>query len=412
MSGNTLSITQTGLQGITTALQAVSDNLANANTTGFQSESVEFETLLGSLVGGNMLGGGVGVAGINRDFSQGAIVQSSSPTDMAIQGNGFFVLQDASGNITYTRNGHTIIGPDGTLLGANGSALQGFALSATGVPSGILGSITIPQGVQPPTASANVALNGNVDSTSAVIGVTLDPTDPATYNSSVSVQVFDSLGNSHVVTFFFQNAGPDLSLPPNEVWNWQATLDGSSAGLTNDTGSFSFDNTGNLVSGAIPGSTLDAALTGAAPLSLNLDFSSLTQFAAANATNATADGSGVGTPLAVQVDNMGLVTVSYSNGQLVKIGQVAVASFPSVQGLTLASGGVYQQTIASGSPTIATAGAGAAGTIRPDALETSNVDTTSALVNLVVLQRSFQANAKALQTADNILAYVNQLVTQ
>jgi flagellar hook-basal body protein len=97
---------------------------------------------------------------------------------------------------------------------------------------------------------------------------------------------------------------------------------------------------------------------------------------------------------------------------LVKIGQVAVASFPSVQGLTLASGGVYQQTIASGAPTIATAGAGAAGTIRPDALETSNVDTTSALVNLVVLQRSFQANAKALQTADNILAYVNQLVTQ
>jgi len=153
-------------------------------------------------------------------------------------------------------------------------------------------------------------------------------------------------------------------------------------------------------------------LTGAAPLSLNLDFSSLTQFAAANATSATADGSGVGTPLAVQVGNTGIVSVSYSNGQLVKIGQVAVASFPSVQGLLLTSGGVYQQTIASGSPTIATAGAGAAGSIRPAALESSNVDTTSALVNLVVLQRSFQANAKALQTADNILAYVNQLVTQ
>lgn len=412
MSGNTLSITQTGLQGITTALQAVSDNLANANTTGFQSESVEFETLLGSLVGGNMLGGGVGVAGINRDFSQGAIVQSSSPTDMAIQGNGFFVLQDASGNITYTRNGHTIIGPDGTLLGANGSALQGFALSAAGVPSGILGPITIPQGVQPPTASANVALNGNVDSTSAVISGAIDPTDPTTYNSSVSVQVFDSVGNSHVLTFFFQNSAAVVGPPPTQQWDWLATLDGSTTGLTNNSGSFDFDTSGNLVSGGTPASTLDAALTGAAPLSLNLDFSSLTQFAAANATNGTADGSGVGTPLAVQVDNKGLVSVSYSNGQLVKIGQVAVASFPSVQGLTLTSGGVYQQTIASGSPTIATAGAGAAGTIRPDALETSNVDTTSALVNLVVLQRSFQANAKALQTADNILAYVNQLVTQ
>lgn len=412
MSGNTLSITQTGLQSIVTGLQAVSDDLANAKTTGFQSESVEFETLLGSLVGGNMLGGGVGVAGINRDFSQGAIVQSNSPTDMAIQGNGFFVLRDASGNITYSRNGHTTIGPNGTLLGANGSALQGFALSAAGIPGGILGPITIPQGVQPPTASANVALNGNLDSTSAVIAAPLDPTDPTTYNSSVSVQVFDSLGNSHVLTFFFQNAGPDASVPPNEVWNWEATLDGSATGLTNNTGSFSFDNTGKLISGGIPASALTATVTGAAPLSLNLDFSTLTQFAAANATNATADGSGVGTPLAVQVDNKGLVSVSYSNGQLVKIGQVAVASFPSVEGLLLTSGGVYQQTIASGSPTIATAGAGAAGTIRPDALESSNVDTTSELVNLVVLQRSFQANAKALQTEDNILAYVNQLVTQ
>ena len=412
MSGNTLSITQTGLQGIDTALQAVSDNLANANTTGFQSESIEFETLLGSLVGGNVLGGGVGVSGINRDFSQGAIVQSNSPTDMAIQGNGFFVLQDASGNITYTRNGHTTIGPNGTLLGANGSALQGFTLNAAGIPSGILGPITIPQGVQPPTASANVALSGNLDSTSALISVPLDPTNPTTYNSSVSVQVFDSLGNSHVLTFFFQNAGPDASIPPNEIWNWEATLDGSVTGLANNTGSFKFDNTGALVSGGIPGSALTATVTGAAPLSLGLNFISLTQFAAANATNATADGSGVGTPQAVQIDNNGIVSVSYSNGQLVKVGQVAVATFPSFEGLQLTSGGVYQQTVSSGTPTIATAGAGASGTIRPSALESSNVDTTSELVNLVVLQRSFQANAKALQTEDSVQGYLDQLVTQ
>ncbi len=412
MAGNTLSVTQTGLQSIETALQAVSDNLANVNTTGFQSEWVEFETLLGSLVGGSPLGGGVAVSAIDRDFSQGAIVQSNAPTDMAIQGNGFFVYQDPTGSLVFSRNGHTIIGNNGTLLGPNGAALQGFALNAAGIPGGILGAIVIPQGVQPPTASGNVALNGNLDSTSPVIGVPIDPTDPTTYNSSVSVQVFDSLGNSHVLTFFFQNAGPDASVPPNEVWNWTATLDGSTSGLGNNTGTFSFDNTGVLVSGGIPASPLTAALTGAAPLSLNLNFNNLTQFAAANATNATADGAAVGTPLAVQVDNKGIVSVSYSNGQLVRIAQVAIATFPSVEGLTLASGGVFQQTIASGTPTIATAGAGGAGSIRPDALESSNVDTTSQLVNLVVLQRNFQANAKALQTEDNILGYVNQLQTQ
>jgi len=409
MSGNTLSITQTGLQGVDTALQAVSDNLANANTTGYQSESIDFETLLGSLVGGSTLGGGVGVAGIDRDFSQGAIVQSNSTTDMAIQGNGLFVYQDSSGNQVYSRDGHTIIGAAGTLIGPNGSVLQGFSLNAAGLPSGILGALTIPQGVEAPTASANVALSGNLDSTNAVIAAPLDPTNPATYNSSVSVQVYDSLGNSHVLTFFFQNSGPDASTPPNEIWNWEATLDGSAAGLANNTGSFKFDNTGNMVSGAVPGSALTATVTGAAPLSLGLNFSSLTQFATANAT---ADGNGVGTPLAVQVDNSGIVSVSYSNGQLVKVGQVAVATFPSEQGLALTTGGVYQQTNASGTPTIATAGAGASGTIRPSSLESSNVDTTSGLVNLVVLQRSFQANAKALQTEDSVLGYLDQLVTQ
>src|SRR5580704_10157319 len=130
MSGDTLSIVQTGLQGVDTALQAVSDNLANSNTTGYQSESIDFETLLGSLVGNSQLGGGVGVAGTDRDFSQGAIVQSNSPTDMAIQGNGFFVYQDASGNQVYSRNGHTIVGADGTMQGPNGDALQGFTLNA------------------------------------------------------------------------------------------------------------------------------------------------------------------------------------------------------------------------------------------------------------------------------------------
>ena len=417
MAGDTLAITQTGLQGVDTALQAVSDNLANANTTGYQSESVDFETLLGSLVGNNTLGGGVGVSGIDRDFSQGAIVQSNSPTDMAIQGNGFFVYQDTSGNLVYSRNGHTVIGSNGTLVGPGGAALQGFSLNAAGLPSGILGALTIPQGVLAPTASANVSLSGNLDSTSSVIPSTtsINPADPTTYNLSVSVQVYDSIGNSHVLTFFFQNNGPvTAGQPPvtTDQWSWMATLDGSATGLTKNTGTFNFSTTGALVSGGIPASALTATVTGAAPLSLGLNFSSLTQFATANATSATADGNGVGTPLGVQIDNTGLVSVSYSNGQVVKVGQVAIATFPSEQGLALTSGGVYQQTSESGTPTIATAGAAASGTIESSSLESSNVDTTSSLVSLVVLQRSFQANAKALQTEDSVQGYLDQLVTQ
>src|SRR5271157_3484232 len=143
MAGDSLNVTQTGLQGIETAMQAVSDNLANAQTTGFQSESVNFETLLGEFVAGNALGGGVSANGISRDFSQGGISQVNSSTDMAIQGNGFFVLQDASGNQTFSRNGQVTQSTNGTLLGFNGEQLMGYLLNSSGTPSGALSAIVI-----------------------------------------------------------------------------------------------------------------------------------------------------------------------------------------------------------------------------------------------------------------------------
>ncbi len=411
MAGDSLNITQTGLQGIETAMQAVSDNLANAQTTGFQSESVNFETLLGEFVAGNALGGGVSASGISRDFSEGGISQVNSPTDMAIQGNGFFVLQDASGNQTFSRNGQVTQGADGTLLGFNGEQLMGYLVNSSGTPSGALTSIAIPQGVLAPTASAKTSLSGNLDSTSPVITGTINPADSTTYNTSVSVQVHDSLGNSHVMTFYFQNAGAGTS-PAAENWNWTATLDGSATGLTNNSGTVGFDTSGNIVSGAIPGSALIATVSGAANLSLNLNFSGLTQFASGTAASGTADGNAVGNPQGVSIDSNGVVSVSYSNGQNVNLAQLAVATFTNVQGLQLGDAGAYVQTASSGQPTIATPNTGSAGSIRPNSLENSNVDTTSQLVNLVVLQRSYQASAKALQTQDSILGTLMQIQTQ
>src|SRR5262249_4333697 len=158
--------------------------------------------------------------------------------------------------------------------------------------------------------------------------------------------------------------------------------------LANNTGTLGFDTSGNLISGGIPASPLTATPAGAAPMSINLDLSAMTQFSNPSAVTGTADGNASGGPLAVQVDDKGVVSVSYSNGRIVKVAQVAVATFPSEEGLALSTGGVYQQTVGSGAPTIATAGAGSAGVIRPSALEDSNVDTTSQLISLVVLQRS------------------------
>jgi flagellar hook protein FlgE len=411
MAGDSLNVTQTGLQGIETAMQAVSDNLANAQTTGFQSESVNFETLLGEFVAGNALGGGVSANGVSRDFSQGGMTQVNSPTDMAIQGNGFFVLQDLSGNQTFSRNGQVIEGADGTLLGFNGSQLMGYSVGSTGTPGGALAPIAIPQGVLAPSASTTSSLSGNLDATSPVIAGAINPANSSTYNTSVSVQVHDSLGNSHVMTFYFQNAGPGVS-PVAEKWNWTATLDGSATGLTNNSGVVGFDTGGNIVSGSLPGSALTATIAGAATLSLNLNFSGLTQFASGSAATGTADGHAAGRPQGVTIDSNGTVSVSYSNGQNVKVAQVAVATFSNVEGLQLGNAGAYVQTAGSGQPTIATANSGSAGSIRPNALENSNVDTTSQLVNLVVLQRSYQASAKALQTQDSMLGTLMQIQTQ
>jgi flagellar hook protein FlgE len=405
---NSLSVTQTGLQGVETAMQAVSDNLANSDTTGFKSETAEFDTLLGEFIDGNALGGGIENNGIARDFSQGAIVQTNSPTDLAIQGDGFFVLQESSGAQDYTRNGHMTVSNTGSLLAFNGAEVMGYAVNAAGVATGVLQPIVIPQNTLAPTASGKVAVTGNLDASSSVISGAIDPANASTYNASLNVQVFDSLGNSHVVTFFFQNAGPSGG---NEQWNWLATVDGSTTGVANNTGSFQFNNSGVIASGGVPGSALTATISGAAPLSLGLNFGQLTQFGSANAVTGNADGNSAGRPVGVQVDNNGLVSVSYSNGQSVNVGQVAIATFASEQELALGAGGTYAQTISSGVPTITTPGAGSAGSIRASSLESSNVDVTSQLVSLVVLQRNFQANAKALQTEDNILGTVVQLQT-
>ena len=411
MAGNVLTVIETGLQGVETAMQAVSNNLANAQTNGYQSESVDFATLLGEFVAGNALGGGVTATGITRDLSQGAITQTNSPTDMAIQGDGYFVLSDASGALSYTRDGQTQVNATGQLVGFNGDTVMGYAVNAAGISTGVLGPITIPQGVLAPTASTTNSVSGNLDAASPVIAGPINPANPATYSSSVSVQVYDSLGNSHVLTYYYQNAGPGVA-PAAENWNWTATLDGSAVGLANNSGTVGFDNTGAIVSGATPALPMTATIAGANNLSLGLNFAGLTQYAGGTAISGTSDGNAVGNPQGTQIGSNGLVSVAYSNGQTVNVGQVAVATFPAEQGLQLNNSGTYTATASSGAATTSTAGSGAAGSIQSSALEGSNVDTTNQLVSLVTLQNTYQANAKALQTQDSILGTILQIQTQ
>ena len=409
--GSSLSVTQTGLQAAENAIGAVSDNLANSETDGFKSQDVNFESLLGEFIDGNALGGGAAANGVSTDFSEGSVVQANSGTDLAIQGNGFFILQQGSGAADYTRNGNTTIGSDGSLLAFNGANVMGYTVNSSGVSSGALAPIVIPQGALAPTASSTVGLTGNLEASSAPITGTIDPTNPATYTSSASVQVYDSLGNSHTLTIYYQNAGPTTSTPATDQWNWTATLDGSATGLTNNSGSIQFNSAGTVVPGGVPSNPLTATVTGAAPLSLDLNFAQLTQFGTATSLSGTADGNAAGQPVGVSINSDGGVSVTYSNGQRTNVAQIAVATFTAEQGLALDADGTFQQTDASGAPALQTAGAGGAGTLESSALESSNVDVTNQLVNLVVLQQSFQANSKALQVETQTIGSVLELQT-
>src|SRR5579885_2209309 len=341
-----------------------------------------------------------------------AITQAlqTSSDNLAIEGGGFFVYQTASGQQMFSRDGQISVGSDGSLVGPNGFQLMGFNVDSAGNPLGVLQPLVIPTSMIPPTASTQVTMQGNLDSSSPVLSGPINPSDPTTYSYSASVTVYDSLGNSHVVTFFYQNAGPDPANPGDELWNWTATLDGGTTGLANNSGSIDFDSSGNLVIGGTPASTLNATLTnGAANLSLALNFSSLTQFGSASVASGTADGNSASSPSSVSIDSSGLVTVTFENGMTKNIGKVGIATFTSDQGLQLGEGGMFAATAAAGQMTIAAAGSGGAGKLQAGALEESNVDTATELVNLVVLQNAYGANAKALQVEDAMASDITNI---
>jgi len=411
---SSFSITETGLSAVETALSTVSDNLANADTVGFKSQSADFETLLGQNIGDNALGGGVAVSGASTDFTEGALNQTGQPLDMAIQGDGFFIYQTSAGQQVYSRNGQLTIGPKGTLLGPNGDELLGYTVQSNG-SLGTVGPIQIPQTLLAPAASATVSLAGNVNASDTVIPTTtaINPADPTTYDYSASVTVYDSLGNAHELTFYFQNNGPDPNHAGDVLWSWMATLDGSTTGLSNNAGTFDFNSSGAMVIGAKPANALTATLTnGASPLSLSLNFGNITQYASGDSVSGTADGNAAAGPISSQIDPQGQISVTYSNGQTVQVGQVALATFVSNSGLELTNGGMYQATPSAGAIAISLPGAGAAGTISNGALEQSNVSVSDQLVNLVVLQNIYGANAKALQTEDNVESTVINMPIQ
>lgn len=396
------SIALSGLQADTVALNTIGNNLANLNTTAYKGQSTSFEDLFYQQIGESgsgdaiQTGAGVKVSGTSTNFLQGSLLPTTNSTDMALAGNGFFVVQQ-DGVQSLTRAGNFQLDSSGDLTTVDGEQVMGYA-AVNGVVDQNAGlqPITIPVGAnEAAQATGNISVTANLNA-SATVGTTF----------SSPVQIFDSLGSSHQATITYTKTGTN-------TWGYDVELPaGDATGIpTNNTGMLTFDTSGNLISptGSVNNITFPGLTDGASDLSFNWNLNdssgnpTIGQLAAASSNNGTnQDGFASGIYQSFTVDSSGVVTAQFSNGRTSTIGQMAVATVANTAGLTVTGNNNFTTTAASGLATIGVAGTGGRGTVTDDALEQSNVDISSEFSNLIVAQRAFEANSKTVTTFDTV----------
>lgn len=419
-------ISLSGLDAASSNLDVIGNNIANSGTTGFKGSRADFSDVYaaGSLnLSANLVGEGVNVQQIQQQFTQGNISQTGNSLDLALNGNGFFVVKDGTG-LSYTRNGTFSLDRNGFLVNGSGQQVQAYpALVGGGFNQGALGSLQLTPTQNAPLATSTGTVGVNLPANTTVAGppnnpaVAFNPTDPTTYTSTTSTSVYDSLGNQHTGSFYFVptvTAVVPATTPPTytqvaNTWDVHMTVDG--VATTGSPTTLSFDSSGALtqVNGASTGttSTFGVAAGGlgnaAAALSMNFDFKNTTQFGSPFGVNSlTQNGYSSGQVSGINVDKSGIVSATYTNGQSIQVGQLALSNFPNPAGLAPTGNSAWKQTYASGAPIAGTAGSSNLGAIQSGALEASNVDLTKELVNMIVAQRAFQANSEMIKTNDQV----------
>jgi len=409
------SIPLSGLTASSTELATVANNLANLNTIGYKDQEVQFSDLfyenLGTDGAGDPIqqGAGAAVSSVESNFTDGNVTSTGVSTDVAINGNGFFVVQE-NGVQSFTRAGNFEIGTNNLLETTDGQEVLGYqAVNGVVSTSAGLGPLALGAGtISPASTTSAVQITSN-----------LSATDSVGNSYATNVTVYDSLGASHNITFTFTKTGTN-------TWTYSASIPAADitppAGstLTNPvvlaTGSLTFDSNGNLLNptsanGSIAISTASAGALadGANALSFNWNLYDtngnglLTQTAAADSTSSVQqDGTSSGTLSTFSIGSDGTITGSFSNGKTEVLGQIALANFADVQGLSHVGNNDYQPTLASGQATIGTPGTGGSGTLSGGAVEESNVDIATEFANLIVAQRSYEANARVVTTFDQV----------
>jgi flagellar hook protein FlgE len=397
---SSFSIALSGLTASNTALDITSNNIANANTVGFKDSQAEFADVYASgavNLNSSTSGEGVRIVTAAQQFTQGNISSSAGALDLAISGNGFFTVNSPNGP-EYTRNGQFSEDSNGNVVTDTGQFLQVYPPLATGgFNTGALSNLNLNTAQSAPvaTTTGNVILNLPSNAT-VPTQAPFDPTNSATYTQSTSTTVYDSLGNSYPATFYFsQTATPGL-------WNVNMTVNGTQVGGAQ---TLTFSNTGAVT--APPNGNVTFAgfnpTDGAQPMSMAFNFGQTTQYGTQfGVTSITQNGYTTGQLSTVSIDPTGIVSAVYTNGRSTQLGQLAIANFPNEQGLQQLGNTNWAQTFSSGTVVQGTAGSAGFGSIQSGSLESSNVDLTTELVNMITEQRAFQANAQVITTADQM----------
>lgn len=389
-----------GLNAATADLTVTANNIANTATTGFKSSRAEFAELFAVSpqgVSSSAIGNGVRLADVAQQFSQGNIDTTNNSLDLAISGSGFFTLSDG-GALVYTRAGAFKTDSVGNVVNSQNQRLQVYPPSpAGGFNTGALTDLSLVTSDNAPSATANVALLMNLPADAVVpTNPTFDPADPTSYTRATSLTVYDSLGAAHTGTLYFSKTAN-----PGE-WDSRVYIDGTAVGGAQP---LAFDNTGTLItpaSGQIVAPPY-APATGAAPMNITFDFAGATQYGSNFGLNSiTQDGYTTGRLIGMDIDKSGIVQARFTNGRSQTLGQVAMSSFANPGGLQQLADTTWAETFNSGQALRGQAGASGFGLIQSGALEASNVDITTQLVNMITAQRNFQANAQMISTADSI----------
>ncbi|QOJ23203.1 MAG: flagellar hook protein FlgE [Gammaproteobacteria bacterium] len=413
-----------GLNAASTNLDVIGNNIANANTAGFKQSIAQFSDIFANSMEGtdtSQIGIGSKISAIAQQFGQGTITPTSNPLDIAINGQGFFRMSD-NGTINYSRNGQFHADDSGYIVDSTGANLTGFMADENGdiKASGVPANLKFSTSDIAPKATTTFDVGFNLDARKPAITTAFDATNPKTYSSTTSGTVVDSLGNSHVLSLFFQKSNTAAN-----TWTAFATVDGkvdtsgTPVGVTIDgspSQSMIFDGNGVLQNITTPlalnidFSLINPALGATTPQAVTLDMTTATQFGSDFGVNAiTQDGYTSGRMSGFTISPDGVIMGNYSSGQSKTLGQIVLANFVNPQGLVPVGDGHWVETPASGEPLVGPPKTGNLGVLQSNAVEDSNVDLTAELVKLIQAQRMYQASAKQIETQDQIIQTITQI---